>query len=107
MDKRWIALSLVAVFSGASLAAGAPPTGSTETLAQAGGLGAGVEGGFEEVDLNDDGYISLEEAERMEGLVDAFKELDQNQDGMLSPAEFAVFEEQQRGRDGGADPLQP
>jgi hypothetical protein len=55
----------------------------TASLALAQGLPA-----FEEVDTNQDGSISRDEASVVEGL--DFDSIDANQDGLVSPEEYAA-----------------
>jgi len=50
-----------------------------------------VDASFESMDANQDGVISLEEAETNEMLISAFAELDQDQTKDLSKAEFTEF----------------
>lgn len=47
---------------------------------------------FAKLDINADGYISMEEAEAHADLPDAFAEGDMNDDGRLDQAEFAKLE---------------
>ncbi|TMP13868.1 EF-hand domain-containing protein, partial [Pseudoalteromonas ruthenica] len=47
---------------------------------------------FDKLDMNGDGYISIEEAKADEGLLAQFNELDADQDGQLSQAEFDNYE---------------
>jgi hypothetical protein len=44
---------------------------------------------FNELDRDGDGYISLEEAAALPGLLERFPVLDQDGDGRLSPLEYA------------------
>ena len=47
-----------------------------------------------ELDLDQDGAISMEEAANVEGMnADVWAQLDANADGQLDEAEFAMFEE--------------
>ena len=47
-----------------------------------------------ELDLDQDGAISIEEAANVEGMnADVWAQLDANADGKLDEAEFAMFEE--------------
>jgi len=50
-----------------------------------------VDASFESMDANQDGVISLEEAEINEMLISAFAELDQDQTNDLSKEEFTEF----------------
>ncbi|SEQ91498.1 EF hand [Amphritea atlantica] len=43
---------------------------------------------FQVVDINADGFISLEEAKSVEGLEEAFMTADLNKDGQLDEAEY-------------------
>jgi len=45
-----------------------------------------------DLDINNDGGVSKEEAAALPGLNDKWAELDENSDGMLDPAEFAKLE---------------
>jgi Ca2+-binding EF-hand superfamily protein len=55
----------------------------------AGGAVAQAKPGFESLDKNGDGKISLAEASNDDGLFVAFKSLDTNKDGELTREEFA------------------
>ena len=54
---------------------------------------AAGEGLYRDLDINDDGAISREEAARLPGLDARWNELDTNADGKLDAAEFAKLEE--------------
>ncbi len=43
---------------------------------------------FKAVDTDADGFISFDEARKVEGLVDVFPEVDVDRDGKLSEAEY-------------------
>jgi len=47
---------------------------------------------FSELDVNADGFISVEEAEAHDDLPEAFADGDMNDDGRLDQAEFAKLE---------------
>ncbi|MEZ4599764.1 MAG: hypothetical protein R2940_08245 [Syntrophotaleaceae bacterium] len=47
---------------------------------------------FQTLDVDQDGYISGQEAASSESLNQEFKKVDANQDGKLDEAEFAAFE---------------
>ena len=49
-------------------------------------------GGFERLDLDQDGKISVSEAEADRVVLEGFARADRNGDGFLSPEEFAVVE---------------
>jgi Ca2+-binding EF-hand superfamily protein len=46
---------------------------------------------FQTIDVNQDGFISGEEAATIESLTQNFKKIDANQDGKLDEAEFAAY----------------
>ncbi len=46
---------------------------------------------FESVDADENGYISVAEADSYEALKEQFKKLDADEDGQLSPEEFKGF----------------
>lgn len=46
---------------------------------------------FESVDADQNGYISMTEADSHEALKEQFKKLDTDEDGQLSPEEFKSF----------------
>ncbi len=46
---------------------------------------------FDTVDADDNGYISVAEADSYEALKEQFKKLDADEDGQLSPEEFEGF----------------
>ena len=47
---------------------------------------------FEQIDVDGDGYISVEEASVREGLSEKLLIIDANDDGKLNSAEFSAFE---------------
>ncbi|MGC0120162.1 EF-hand domain-containing protein [Pseudoalteromonas piscicida] len=55
-------------------------------------VGAHANTDFDKLDMNGDGYISIEEAKADEGLLAQFNEIDADQDGQLSQAEFDNYE---------------
>ncbi len=62
-------------------------TAAGMVLAQSGSLS------FSELDVNLDGNISVNEAEKQSTLLEQFNNLDSDRDGKLTRMEFAVFEE--------------
>jgi Ca2+-binding EF-hand superfamily protein len=59
---------------------------------------------FSQLDADQDGYISKEEAKAFDELAFHFKQLDQNKDGKLDSSEFGAFKAMQmRGFDHGGD----
>ncbi|MEJ6475159.1 EF-hand domain-containing protein [Pseudoalteromonas piscicida] len=55
-------------------------------------VGAQANSDFDKLDMNGDGYISMEEAKAHDGLMAQFDELDADQDGQLSQAEFDNYQ---------------
>ena len=53
---------------------------------------AGAKPGFEALDKNSDGKVSLNEAADNDALFVAFKSLDANKDGLLTREEFAAYQ---------------
>jgi hypothetical protein len=51
---------------------------------------------FEQIDVNGDGYISVEEAEIRADVLDNLEAIDENGDGRLNSAEFSAFEAEGR-----------
>ncbi|NIP73583.1 MAG: hypothetical protein GWO16_11375 [Gammaproteobacteria bacterium] len=92
MDKRLVALAVAAVFGTAAVAAGGG-AGKGEMGAQAGSPEE-TQARFQEIDANQDGYISMQEAEEHQRLKDHWTAADQNADGQVDEAEFSAFEEQ-------------
>lgn len=56
---------------------------------------AAYEYGFQEVDRNQDGYISREEAQEHEELAADWDSADTDRDGKLSESEFSAFEDRE------------
>jgi len=71
---------IVSVASAIVLSAG--PAAGAEEYAQT----------FEQIDVNGDGYISVEEARVREGLSEILLVIDTNADGKLNSSEFSAFE---------------
>jgi hypothetical protein len=81
MKNRLLLLAIAALFSTGVYAAG--ETGQPSEGAMS----------FSDVDTNQDGYISKEEADAVGGdLAQNMEQYDQNQDQQLDQAEFAQFE---------------
>ncbi len=78
MTKR--ALFIVSVASAIVFSAG--PAAGAEEYAQT----------FEQIDVDGDGYISVEEARVREGLSDKLLIIDADADGKLNSGEFSAFE---------------
>lgn len=86
MKTKWIAVVMIATFSGA-LAAG--------MTASASGMGSHNNGqgtNFNKLDVDQDGRISQQEAAVNPMLVERFKRLDQNGNEQLDQGEFSQFE---------------
>lgn len=47
---------------------------------------------YQQLDVDEDGYISPKEGGAIQGLVENWEEVDMNQDGRLDQVEFARFE---------------
>lgn len=58
---------------------------------------------FDQLDKNDDGFISREEASAMEGLQDNFSRADAQKDGRLSISEYQAFIKDVHGAEGPGD----
>lgn len=82
MKTKWILTTMAAITSGAALAAG----------------GAGYMS-MSQLDQNNDGQISRQEAQSSPELSQRFQQLDQNSDMMLDQSEFAQFEAMPEGDD--------
>lgn len=89
MKAKWITALMLAMFSGA-----------LATAASAGGMGnSGIKGwetNFNKLDENNDGRISLQEAEAKPDLAQSFKRFDDNHNGKLDKGEFSRFETMDR-----------
>lgn len=75
--------------------------GDQQLASAMGGAAAGMPqaeiASFEELDTNQDGYVSREEAISSEPLVNNWSSADTNADDQLDQSEFSAFEEQQGG----------
>jgi len=66
-------------------------TAAVETLATEGVLPEAIEASFQSMDANQDGVISIEEAEMNDMLLDAFIQLDLDKTTDLSKEEYSKF----------------
>lgn len=81
MNKRLVGVAIACAFaSGTVFAAGEQQPQS-----------------FSELDTNQDGSLSLDEAAPDEQLVQNWDQADKNQDGVVDQAEFSAFEEEMGG----------
>lgn len=82
-SKNWIVIA-AAIFAGAAMQpVMAEGTASTSKQSEA---------NFKELDTDQDGYISEDEAKGNTALIDRWIEVDENQDGSVDITEFSAFE---------------